>query len=89
MVAGLPGVLGSGGILPQFSCGDPSCWVLIPPRFVVQLELAVVLFPGEREVGTEGKILLLAREDKKLQGVGLQSRQPVRIWGCQSTGMGN
>ncbi|POI23954.1 hypothetical protein CIB84_012299, partial [Bambusicola thoracicus] len=32
--------------------------------------------PSEREIGTEGKILLLAREDKKLQGVGLQSRQP-------------
>ncbi|KAL7983123.1 hypothetical protein Chor_010465 [Crotalus horridus] len=32
--------------------------------------------PSEREVGTEGKLLLLAREDKKLQGVGLQSRQP-------------
>lgn len=42
------------------------------------LELIVVLLPGEREIGTEGKILLLAREDKKLQGVGLQSRQPVR-----------
>ncbi|XP_071273985.1 proteasomal ATPase-associated factor 1 isoform X2 [Agelaius tricolor] len=35
---------------------------------------------GEREVGTEGKILLLAREDKKLQGVGLQSRQPVFLF---------
>ncbi|NXV88773.1 PAAF1 factor, partial [Calonectris borealis] len=36
--------------------------------------------PSEREVGTEGKILLLAREDKKLQGVGLQSRQPVFLF---------
>ncbi|XP_054509816.2 proteasomal ATPase-associated factor 1 isoform X2 [Agelaius phoeniceus] len=35
---------------------------------------------GEREVGTEGKVLLLAREDKKLQGVGLQSRQPVFLF---------
>ncbi|KAG5837270.1 hypothetical protein ANANG_G00237510 [Anguilla anguilla] len=33
--------------------------------------------PGEREVGTEDKLLLLAREDQKLQGVGLQSRTPV------------
>ncbi|XP_077197315.1 proteasomal ATPase-associated factor 1 isoform X1 [Paroedura picta] len=32
--------------------------------------------PSEREVGTEGKLLLLAREDKKFQGVGLHSRQP-------------
>ncbi|XP_060538709.1 proteasomal ATPase-associated factor 1 [Pantherophis guttatus] len=36
--------------------------------------------PSEREVGTEGKLLLLAREDKKLQGVGLQSRQPVFLF---------
>ncbi|NXW34207.1 PAAF1 factor, partial [Phaetusa simplex] len=36
--------------------------------------------PSEREVGTEGKILLLAREDKKLQGVGLQSRQSVFLF---------
>ncbi|NWW30920.1 PAAF1 factor, partial [Panurus biarmicus] len=36
--------------------------------------------PSEREVRTEGKILLLAREDKKLQGVGLQSRQPVFLF---------
>lgn len=42
------------------------------------LELTFVFLSGEREIGTEGKILLLAREDKKLQGVGLQSRQPVR-----------
>ncbi|MGH0179331.1 UNVERIFIED_CONTAM: hypothetical protein FKN15_001715, partial [Acipenser sinensis] len=31
---------------------------------------------SDREVGTEDKLLLLAREDKKLQAVGLQSRQP-------------
>uniref|UniRef100_H3A1S2 Proteasomal ATPase associated factor 1 n=1 Tax=Latimeria chalumnae TaxID=7897 RepID=H3A1S2_LATCH len=36
--------------------------------------------PSDREVGTEGKLLLLAREDKKLQAVGLQSRQPVTIF---------
>ncbi|XP_070605558.1 proteasomal ATPase-associated factor 1 isoform X1 [Erythrolamprus reginae] len=36
--------------------------------------------PSEREVGTEGKMLLLAREDKKLQGLGLQSRQPVFLF---------
>lgn len=41
-------------------------------------ELTFVFLSGEREIGTEGKILLLAREDKKLQGVGLQSRQLVR-----------
>ncbi|XP_035426278.1 proteasomal ATPase-associated factor 1 isoform X3 [Cygnus atratus] len=39
--------------------------------------------PSEREIGTEGKILLLAREDKKLQGVGLQSRQPHRPRPCE------
>ncbi|KAK2508720.1 hypothetical protein MC885_011764 [Smutsia gigantea] len=33
--------------------------------------------PSEREVGTESKMLLLAREDKKLQCLGLQSRQPA------------
>lgn len=60
--------------------GDPNCQVLVPSRLFVYLllELTVALLSGEREVGTEGKILLLAREDKKLQGVGLQSRQPVR-----------
>ncbi|NXM27330.1 PAAF1 factor, partial [Oxyruncus cristatus] len=36
--------------------------------------------PSEREIGTEGKILLVAREDKKLQGVGLQSRQPLFLF---------
>uniref|UniRef100_A0A4X1UT91 Proteasomal ATPase-associated factor 1 n=1 Tax=Sus scrofa TaxID=9823 RepID=A0A4X1UT91_PIG len=36
--------------------------------------------PSEREVGTESKMLLLAREDKKLQCVGLQSRQPVFLF---------
>ncbi|XP_067995363.1 proteasomal ATPase-associated factor 1 isoform X2 [Melanerpes formicivorus] len=36
--------------------------------------------PSEHEVGTEGKLLLLAREDKKLQGVGLQSRQQVFLF---------
>ncbi|XP_066106355.1 proteasomal ATPase-associated factor 1 isoform X3 [Saccopteryx bilineata] len=35
---------------------------------------------GEREVGTESKMLLLAREDKKLQCLGLQSRQPVFLF---------
>uniref|UniRef100_A0A6I8NTM3 Proteasomal ATPase associated factor 1 n=1 Tax=Ornithorhynchus anatinus TaxID=9258 RepID=A0A6I8NTM3_ORNAN len=35
---------------------------------------------GEREVGTEAKLLLLAREDRKLQAVGLQSRQPVFLF---------
>ncbi|XP_072257364.1 proteasomal ATPase-associated factor 1 isoform X2 [Pyxicephalus adspersus] len=33
--------------------------------------------PSDREIGTEGKLLLLAREDKKLEGVGLHSRQSV------------
>ncbi|XP_069828042.1 proteasomal ATPase-associated factor 1 [Dendropsophus ebraccatus] len=33
--------------------------------------------PCDREVGTEGKLLLLAREDKKLEGVSLHSRQSV------------
>ncbi|EPQ08333.1 Proteasomal ATPase-associated factor 1 [Myotis brandtii] len=44
--------------------------------------------PSEREVGTESKMLLLAREDKKLQCLGLQSRQPAsgsskffELWG--------
>ncbi|XP_072825342.1 proteasomal ATPase-associated factor 1 isoform X3 [Vicugna pacos] len=36
--------------------------------------------PSEREVGTESKMLLLAREDKKLQCFGLQSRQPVFLF---------
>ncbi|XP_056417112.1 proteasomal ATPase-associated factor 1 isoform X1 [Hyla sarda] len=33
--------------------------------------------PSDREIGTEGKILLLAREDKRLEGVSVNSRQPV------------
>lgn len=36
--------------------------------------------PSEREIGTEGKLLLLAREDGKLQGVSLQSRQQVFLY---------
>ncbi|MBN3309538.1 PAAF1 factor, partial [Amia calva] len=32
---------------------------------------------SDREIGTQDKLLLLAREDKKLQGIGLQSRQPI------------
>ncbi|XP_069496234.1 proteasomal ATPase-associated factor 1 [Ambystoma mexicanum] len=36
--------------------------------------------PSEREIGTEGKLLLLAREDGKLQGASLQSRQHVFIY---------
>ncbi|XP_028656165.1 proteasomal ATPase-associated factor 1-like [Erpetoichthys calabaricus] len=35
---------------------------------------------SEREVGTEDKLLLLAREDKKLEGRGLQSRQCVFLF---------
>nr|XP_033804676.1 proteasomal ATPase-associated factor 1 isoform X1 [Geotrypetes seraphini] len=37
--------------------------------------------PSNREIGTKGKLLLLAREDKKLQGVSLHSRQPVFLFG--------
>ncbi|XP_053564708.1 proteasomal ATPase-associated factor 1 [Bombina bombina] len=36
--------------------------------------------PSEREIGTEGKLLLLAREDKKLQGVSLHSHEPVFLF---------
>lgn len=34
LITGLAGVLGSGGMLPQFSRDDPDCWVWIPSRFV-------------------------------------------------------
>ncbi|KAM9319382.1 proteasomal ATPase-associated factor 1 [Gastrophryne carolinensis] len=33
--------------------------------------------PSDREIGTEGKLLLLAREDRKLEGVSLHSRHSV------------
>ncbi|XP_053312631.1 proteasomal ATPase-associated factor 1 isoform X2 [Spea bombifrons] len=36
--------------------------------------------PSDREIGTEQKLLLLAREDKKLQGVALHSRAPVFVF---------
>nr|AAH88671.1 Unknown (protein for MGC:99093) [Xenopus laevis] len=36
--------------------------------------------PSDREVGTEGKLLILAREDKSLEGVSLHSRQSVFIF---------
>ncbi|CAH2225749.1 proteasomal ATPase-associated factor 1 [Pelobates cultripes] len=36
--------------------------------------------PSDREVGTGGKLLLLAREDKKLQGVSVQSRTPIFVF---------
>ncbi|XP_051882320.1 proteasomal ATPase-associated factor 1-like isoform X2 [Pristis pectinata] len=34
---------------------------------------------SEREIGTEGKLLLLAREDRKLQSIGLLSREPEHM----------
>jgi hypothetical protein len=40
--------------------------------------LILLEFPGDRETGTIGKLLVIAREDKTLQGVGLHSRQKVR-----------
>ncbi|MEE6522797.1 hypothetical protein FKM82_021406 [Ascaphus truei] len=48
----------------------------------IYLELTVtcVHLTGDRETGTEGKLLLLAREDKKLQGVCLHSRTPVFLF---------
>uniref|UniRef100_A0A8C5MIU4 Proteasomal ATPase-associated factor 1 n=1 Tax=Leptobrachium leishanense TaxID=445787 RepID=A0A8C5MIU4_9ANUR len=36
--------------------------------------------PSGREVGSEGKLLLLAREDKKLQGVSVHSRTPIFVF---------
>ncbi|XP_077976991.1 proteasomal ATPase-associated factor 1-like [Glandiceps talaboti] len=33
--------------------------------------------PSEREIGTEGKLLLVAREDNILQGIGLHSRESI------------
>ncbi|EHB04370.1 Proteasomal ATPase-associated factor 1 [Heterocephalus glaber] len=36
--------------------------------------------PSERKVGTEAKMLLVAQEDKKLQCLGLQSRQLVFLF---------
>uniref|UniRef100_A0A6I8QGV9 Proteasomal ATPase-associated factor 1 n=1 Tax=Xenopus tropicalis TaxID=8364 RepID=A0A6I8QGV9_XENTR len=36
--------------------------------------------PSDREIGTEGKLLILAREDKMLEGVSLQSRDSVFIF---------
>lgn len=35
------------------------------------------LFQGEREVGTEGKLLLLAKEDGFLDGVDVRNRKKV------------
>jgi hypothetical protein len=43
-------------------------------------QLNLLEFPGDRETGTAGKLLVIAREDKVLQGVGLHSRQKAR---CQ------
>lgn len=40
-----------------------------------QLLTQCICYAGEREVGTEAKMLLLAQEDKTLQCLGLQSRQ--------------
>uniref|UniRef100_A0A4W3JWI1 Proteasomal ATPase-associated factor 1 n=1 Tax=Callorhinchus milii TaxID=7868 RepID=A0A4W3JWI1_CALMI len=36
--------------------------------------------PSEREIGTEGKLLLLAREDRKLESFGLHCRQPIFVF---------
>jgi len=80
LVTGLPCCIWCLGVWRNAVTGAAGVIQTVPSRLVVWplLELTVVLLSGEREVGTEGKILLLAREDKKLQGVGLQSRQPVR-----------
>uniref|UniRef100_A0A8C3JR55 Proteasomal ATPase associated factor 1 n=1 Tax=Calidris pygmaea TaxID=425635 RepID=A0A8C3JR55_9CHAR len=78
----------SGGMDAQlkiWSAEDASCVVTFKGHKGGILDTAIVdrgrnVLSCEREVGTEGKILLLAREDKKLQGVGLQSRQPVFLF---------
>ena len=43
-----------------------------------------ILFQGETENGTSGKLMVIAREDNKLQGVGLHTRQKV----CHRIGAG-
>lgn len=40
--------------------------------------------PSEREIGTEGKLLLLGCENGNLKGVGLQSRKQVFDYKCDS-----
>ncbi|KAG8430205.1 hypothetical protein GDO86_018253 [Hymenochirus boettgeri] len=36
--------------------------------------------PSDREVGTEGKLLIAAREDKSVEGIGLRSHQSVFVF---------
>ncbi|XP_028904357.1 proteasomal ATPase-associated factor 1 isoform X1 [Ornithorhynchus anatinus] len=62
------------------ACGTPVNGVAVGPADN-SLNLGTPeRVPSEREVGTEAKLLLLAREDRKLQAVGLQSRQPVFLF---------
>ncbi|XP_038617614.1 proteasomal ATPase-associated factor 1 [Tachyglossus aculeatus] len=62
------------------ACGTPVNGVAVGPADN-SLNLGTPeRIPSEREVGTEAKLLLLAREDRKLQAVGLQSRQPVFLF---------
>ena len=42
------------------------------------IKLTFPQFAGDREVMTEGKLLLVACENKTLQGIGLHSRRKVR-----------
>jgi hypothetical protein len=49
-----------------------------PAEHHATIGLNLLEFPGDRETGTIGKLLVIAREDKTLQGVGLHSRQKVR-----------
>ncbi|XP_077870143.1 proteasomal ATPase-associated factor 1-like [Saccoglossus kowalevskii] len=76
------------GTAKLWDCGQSKCLATIECGCIVnscdlgEANNAVSLgtvqgIANEREVGTEGKLLLLAREDGILQGVGLQSRQSI------------
>ncbi|KAM4047155.1 proteasomal ATPase-associated factor 1 isoform 2-T3 [Anomaloglossus baeobatrachus] len=77
------------GTARLWDCGKSSCLAVVAERGAAINGIAIGVAdntinlgtpetpPSDREIGTEGKLLLLAREDGKLEGVSLQSRQSV------------
>ncbi|KAG8449116.1 hypothetical protein GDO86_015971 [Hymenochirus boettgeri] len=80
------------GTARLWDCGQASCIAVIGDSSVPINGIAVGLAdnavnlgapketPSDREVGTEGKLLILAQEDKLLKGVGLHSRESIFVF---------
>ncbi|KAM4796492.1 proteasomal ATPase-associated factor 1 [Rhinophrynus dorsalis] len=80
------------GTARLWDCGKSACISVVEDCYVPINAVAVGAVdntvdlgspkeaPSDREIGTEGKLLLLAREDNTLQGVSLHSRDTVFLF---------